>query len=205
LRTETVICDSRDFGIGRRLCAQNWYALRAVGENANRRLCDAEAADVLPAPDVATFERVTRPSKTDDGLQAPALRFGDNRVMAVLASMVGFCHLVTGFSNRELVERTSALLARTYTSRQATYDLRRLRRKGLILKVPEHQRYQLTADGRRIAVLFTKTYTRVLLRGLTALDLRLPKDISERSALATAWRKFEGVLHTFLEDSLLAA
>ena len=55
LRTETVISDTKDFGIGRRVCAQNGYALRAVGESANRCLGDAEAADAQPAPDVATF------------------------------------------------------------------------------------------------------------------------------------------------------
>jgi Mn-dependent DtxR family transcriptional regulator len=97
------------------------------------------------------------------------------------------------------------LLARPYTSRQATYDLRRLKRKGLILKLPNRQRYQLTPDGRRIAVLFSKTYTRVLLRGLTALDPHLPEDITQRSHLATAWRQFERVLDNFLEDGLLAA
>jgi len=50
LRTETVICDTRDFGIARRVCASNWYALRAVGESADRRLCDAETAAAQPAP-----------------------------------------------------------------------------------------------------------------------------------------------------------
>jgi hypothetical protein len=50
LRTETVICNTDDFGIGRRVCAQNWYALRAVGQSANRRLCDAEAADARQPP-----------------------------------------------------------------------------------------------------------------------------------------------------------
>ena len=87
LRTETVICNSRDFGVGRRVCAENWNALRAAGEMANRCLCEAEAADAMPAPDVVTFNLVARPSKTDDGLHAPAIRFGDQRVMAVLASL----------------------------------------------------------------------------------------------------------------------
>src|SRR5688500_18960365 len=41
LRTETVICNTRDSGIGRRVTAENWKALRAVGEAANQRLCDA--------------------------------------------------------------------------------------------------------------------------------------------------------------------
>src|SRR6476646_9578468 len=65
LRTETVICNTRDFGICRRVTADNWKALRAVGEQANQRLCDAQAADARPAPDVATFTQVTRPSQID--------------------------------------------------------------------------------------------------------------------------------------------
>jgi hypothetical protein len=148
LRTETVICDTQDFGIGRRVCATNWNALRAVGESANRRLCDAESADALPAPDVVTFHQVTRPSNSEDGLYTPPLRFGDPRVMAVLASLVGFCHLVEGFSNRQLLQYTTALLDALYATRQATYDLRRLKRKGLILKTPHSHRYQLTPLGR---------------------------------------------------------
>ncbi len=110
LRTETVICDTRDFGIGRRVCAENWHALRAVGESANRRLCDAEASDATPAPDVVTFNQVTRPTTTDEGLHAPGLRFGDPRVMAVLAALAGFCHVVAGFTNRQLVALVSKLL-----------------------------------------------------------------------------------------------
>ena len=204
LRTETVICNTRDCRIGRRVCAQNWNALRAVGDDANRRLTDAEATDALPAPDVATFETVTRPTHVE-GQYAPGLRFGDPRVMAVLASLVGFCHLIDGFTNRDLVERTAALLDRPYTNRQATYDLRRLRRKGLIAKIPKSLRYQLTAHGRRVAVLFTKTYGRQLAPGLTALDQRLPEPVSAKHQLATAWRRFERALDGFLDKNLQAA
>src|SRR6266478_8389840 len=205
LRTETVICDTDDFAIGRRVCAQNWNALRAVGESAHRSLCDAEAADAQPAPDVATFCQVTRPSTNDDGLYASGLRFGDQRVMAILAALVGFCHVVGGFTNGQLVGRTAALLNASYTSRQATYDLRRLKRKGPIGKLAGTRRYQLTALGRRVAVLFTKTYSRVLAPGLTALDPRLPEDISARSSLTTAWRALERVLDDFIETQLVAA
>jgi hypothetical protein len=205
LRTETVICDTRDFGIGRRVCAMNWYALRAVGESANRRLVDAEAADAQPAPDVATFREVTRPSMTEDGLHAPGLRFGDPRVMAILASLVGFCHLVAGFTNGQLVDRVSALMNAQYTSRQATYDLRRLRRKGMIVKLPHSHRYQLTSLGRRVAVLFTKTYGRVLAPGLAVLDPRLVEVTSHRSDLAIQWHQFERALENFIDRGLLAA
>src|SRR5579859_2450161 len=40
LRTETTINDTRDFGIGKRLC--NLPALRRLGFQANRRLLDAQ-------------------------------------------------------------------------------------------------------------------------------------------------------------------
>ena len=205
LPTETVICDSRDFGIGRRVCARNWYALRAVGEAANRRLCDAEAQDAQPAPDVVTFAKVTRPSTTDDGLYAPGLRFGDPRVMAILASLVGFCHLFTGFTNAQLVERASVLRDSPYTARHATYDLRRLKRKGLILKLPHSHRYQLTTLGRSIAVLFTKTYGPVLAPGLAVLDPRLPEDLAKRSPLARAWHQLQKTLDEFVDKALVAA
>src|SRR5579871_6503240 len=205
LRTETVICDTRDFGIGRRVCAKNWDALRAVGESANRRLCDAEAAVALPSPDVATFEQVTRPSVTSDGLYAPALRFGDHRVMAVLGSLITFCHIATGFTNGQLVSQVRALGETSYTKRQATYDLRRLKRKGLVEKQRKSRRYQLTSLGRRVAVLFTKTYCRVLAPGLAVLDVTLPSQITGRSQLGTAWNHFEQALAKYLEDALVAA
>ena len=129
LRTELVVSDTRDFGIGRRVTAANWKALVAVGRTVNRRLCDAEAADAMPALDVVTFSEVTCPSDTPDGLHAPALRFGDRRVMAVMAATVAFSHLIAGFDNRRLTRQVVILLDQPYSSRQATYDLRRLKRK----------------------------------------------------------------------------
>jgi hypothetical protein len=204
LRTETVVCNTQDFAIGRRVCAQNCNALRAVGESAHRCLCDAEAADAQPAPDVVTWAKVTRPSTTDEGLYAPGLRFGEQRVMAILAALVGFGFLIRGFTHRQLVERVGALRQSPYTSRQATYDLRRLRRKGLVAKIAGTQRYQLPSLGRRVAVRFTKTYGRVLAPGLSALDPRLPDAVAARSSLSTAWHGLERRLDEFIQANLVA-
>jgi hypothetical protein len=165
-----VIAHTRDFGIGRRVNAENWKALRAVGEHANQRLCDAQAADARPAPDVVTLAQVTRPSTTDDGQHAPALRFGDARVMALMAAIVGFCHVLTGFDNRTLTDLMGTLLDTSHTGRHATYDVRRLRRKGLIERLPHSHRYQLTRpDG-----------------GSLELDPALPEHLAKRSPLARA-------------------
>jgi hypothetical protein len=205
LRTELVISDTRDFGVGRRLTYGNWNALRTVGDNANQRLCDAEAADAMPAPDVATLNQVTRPSLTSDGQHAPALRFGDARAMALMAAITGFSHLIAGFDNRALVSRMRALADENYTSRQATYDLRRLRRKQIIRRTEGSHRYQLTPAGRAIAVLFTKAYGRILSPGLALLDPQLPQGLASRSPLAIAWKNLTTALDNFLDHGLAPA
>jgi len=204
LRTETVIADTRDFGIGRRICAKNWRALRAVGNNANQRLCDVQAAHARPAPDVVTLAQVTRPT-TENGLHAPALSFGDPRVMALLAVLLLWRHLLAGFRNRQLVWLMSNLLDRPYTNRQATYDLRRLRRKGLIERRPHSQTYQVTPYGRQVATLFSKAHMRVLAPGLALLSPNLPTDVQARSPVASTWRKFDAALESWMEKQLIAA
>ena len=52
---------------------------------------------------------------------------------------------------------------------QATYDLARLSRNGLITRVPHRNLYVLTPDGLRFAIFYTKVHERVL-RPLMAAD-----------------------------------
>jgi hypothetical protein len=125
--------------------------------------------------------------------------------MALMAAIVGFCHLLTGFDNRTLTELMGSLLDSPYATRQATYDLRRLRRKNLIERLPHSHRYQLTDRGRRVAVLFTKTYGRVLAPGLIAFDPTLSDDLAKRSPLATAWRNLNRELDRHIDNGLAAA
>ena len=137
LRTELVISDTRDFGIGRRVTAENWKALRAVGDAANRRLCDAQASDALPAPDVATFTQVTRPShhrrpaRPRTALRGPTGDGGHGRHRRLHPP-------ARRLRQSHLVKLVATLLDQPYTSRQATYDLRRLKRKDLIVRLPGH-------------------------------------------------------------------
>jgi hypothetical protein len=125
--------------------------------------------------------------------------------MALLASLVHFSHLLAAFTNRELVELVARLWDQPYSSRQATYDLRRLRRKGLITRLPGSQSYQLTPFGRRVAVLFTKAHGRVLAPGLALLDPLVPDDLAQRNPITTAWRQLDLALNEFVDAQLLAA
>jgi len=174
LRTETTINDPYDFGVGRELTDRNWQALCQLGHNVNARLLGAQLEACQCAPDPAALQAVVLPS-VHDGQPAPGLRFGDPRVMALLACACHYGHLFAGLTNRSLRAMIETLIP-GYSARQATYDLRRLRRKGLIYRVPRTQRYELTGEGRKIAVFFTKTYTRIVNPSLAELDPQLPPE-----------------------------
>lgn len=204
LRTETTINDSYDFGIGRLVTEANWQALVQVGQQINERLLDAQLEACACAPDAATLERVVLPSRDQQGQPAPALRFGDPRVQALLSSLCCFSHLFDGVSNKSLRTLVAARLP-GYTPRQMTYDLRRLRQNGFLVRIERSNRYRLTAEGRRLAVFFAKTYSRVLTPSLAELDPALPAEIAARSPLARSWRSFEHALDARINDAALAA
>ena len=137
----------------------------------NTRLLDTERVGlgcVLASP---VFERVAQSTLTEDGRRSPALRFGDPRVMAPLgAHCVGLNAL--GFTNRSLRAQVSHLLGAAlddYSRNQTSYDLARLRLNGLIQRRPGTNIYDLTPDGQRVAIFYTKVHDR-LLRPLIAAD-----------------------------------
>ncbi len=63
----------------------------------------------------------------------------------------------------------SHLLGVAYTVNQASYDLARLRLNGLIARRPGSNTYDLTPEGQRVAIFYTKVHDR-LLRPLIAAD-----------------------------------
>jgi hypothetical protein len=75
---------------------------------------------------------------------------------------------VAGFTHRSLRAQVSALLGSAYSPNQMSYDLTRLRRKGLIQRLPGRNRYILTPDGTRFALFYTKVHDRLLVPLLAA-------------------------------------
>ena len=162
LRTETVINDTYDFDVGRRLC--NLDDLKKIGFAANRRLLGVQRISHDCAIGAGRFDDLHRPCLVD-GQRASALRFGDPRVQALLGALVAFCHLPEGFRNRDLRDRVAPLIGLSvdeYHRGRMTYDLRRLRLHGLIERIPRSHRYRLTEAGLRIALCYHRTYARVL-------------------------------------------
>jgi hypothetical protein len=159
LRIETVCNDPKDLGCRRRL--HNLPELQAKARAANRRLLTIQRAGQDCVPSTTLFERVALPS-LEEGHRTGALRFGEPRTMALVGALCLALNATVGFTNRRLRAQVAGLLGGPYTASQMTYDLRRLRRKGLIRRLPSSQTYVLTSEGIRVAVFYTKVQGRLL-------------------------------------------
>ncbi len=202
LRTETTINDTRDFGIGRRL--HNLPALRAIGFQANRRLLDVQRISHDSAMGEDAFRGVTQPVEVE-GQRASALRYGDPTVLALFGALLCFHLLPRGFSNRQLREHFAPLLGKDpsqITPGQMTYQLRRLRLHGLIVRQPKTHRYCLTDFGLRVTLFFTRTYGRLLRPGLAHLTTQSP---APPSPLRRAFEKVEVAIIQWITQQKLAA
>jgi hypothetical protein len=177
-RTEGTFRNPHDFGVNKGL--SNLPYLQKIGRAINRRLLEVERVSHNSGLSGDSIQRVVQPTVTDDGEKAPALKFGQPRVMALFCALTLFQHLIDGFHNRDLRTRIVDLLGVTsneYTASQMTYDLRRLRLKGLIFRPPKTHRYFLTPHGWKIARLFTRLEARVFRPALamfTSNDAVLP-------------------------------
>jgi hypothetical protein len=192
LRTETTINDTRDFDIGKRL--KNLPALREVGFRANRRLLDVQTISQDCAVGEEVFRQVTQPCVVE-GQRASALRYGDTCVLALLSALLVFRLLPRGFCNRELREHLAPLLGEAssaLTQGRMTYQLRRLRLHGLIVRQAGTHRYGVTDQGLRVALFFTRSYARVLRPGLSQVAAEnLPEDPPLRRAFAQLERAMD--------------
>lgn len=168
LRTETTINNPWDVRANKGL--SNLPYLRSVGEAVNRRLVDAETLSHDCLLTDSSFERLQRPT-VRDGQRCVALRLGDRRVLALFQALCGFAHLPAGFRHRDLRPRVAALIGDPdYGANQMTYDLRRLRRRGLIARIQNTHLYLLTTYGLKVALFYSKLYLRIFRPAWAAVE-----------------------------------
>jgi hypothetical protein len=169
LRTETTINDPTDFRLRKGLASLD--QLRTIGDTINQNLLTHERVSHTCALPQDAFDRLQQPT-VEAGQRAPALRFGDPRVLALFQGLCHFAHLPEGFRNRDLRPLVASLLGRdltTYSAGAMTYDLRRLRLKGLIQRLPHTTRYTVTPFGLQVALFFSRVHLRILRPGAAAL------------------------------------
>jgi hypothetical protein len=203
LRTETTINDTTDFGVAKRLTSLP--ELRQLGFSANRRLLGVQTISHDPIRGAKAFTELTAPVVTDTGTRIPGLRFGDNRVHALLQALLIHRLLPHGFTNRELRTLTAPILGKRFediTAGQMTYDLRRLRAHGLIERVPRTRRYTVTDTGLQHALLFTHAHDHLLRPGLAQIANPSPP---QPSAFRRAARAYQAAFDDLTHQARLAA
>jgi len=177
-RTEGTFTNPNDFGVNKGL--KNLPYLQQIGRQINRRLLEVQRVSHNSGLSGDSIQRVVQPTVTEDGNKASGLKFGQPRVMALLLALTMFHHLIDGFRNHDLRQHVAGLLGvalSEYSPGQMTYDLRRLRLKGLIYRPPKSNRYFVTPYGWKVARLFSRLETRVFRPAMamfTANDAVLP-------------------------------
>jgi hypothetical protein len=198
LRTEMVFNNTQDFGIPRGL--KNFPRLVEMGYHFNERLLEQEQISQDCFLSLQEMRKLGQSSRMEDGQRASALRFADPRLMAVLEVLACHAYIPKEIGNRSLrgavAQRLEGVLE-PYSSAQMTYDLRRLRLKGLIERIGNSHRYRLTELGIRVVTFFTKLYHRLFAPGLAALlpDQAFPSD------LAIALNRVVEVLHAWTDQA----
>src|SRR5207253_3550069 len=122
--------------------------------------------------------------------------------MALFQALCAFTHLPHGFRNHDLRPAVEALLGHPYTTAQMTYDLRRLRLKGLIHRIPKTHRYTATSYGLKVAFFYAKLYLRIFRPNWPAL---LPEDDSFPRALRAALDALDREIQKLHEEAALVA
>ncbi|WP_245843398.1 hypothetical protein [Mycolicibacterium vulneris] len=201
LRTETTVNDTTDFSIGKRLT--NLPALREIGFSANRRLLHVQRLSHDPITGADALATITGAITTATGVRIPGLRLGQRRSHALLQALLTFGCQPNGFTNRDLRALTTelrGLAPAALTAGQITYDLRRLKSRGLITRIPHSHRYTVTVHGLHTAHLLTCLHDRFLPTGLAHLA-----DHTDAPALRAASRAYNEAIETLSRTTLLAA
>jgi hypothetical protein len=203
LRTETTINNPHDFGVTKRLTSLP--DLRQLGFTANRRLLGVQTISHDPIRGAKAFTELTAPILTDSATRIAGLRFGDDRVHALLRALLVHRLLPHGFTNRELRTLTAPLLGKRFediTAGQMTYDLRRLRAHGLIERIPGSRRYHVTDTGLQHALLFTHAHDHLLRTGLALTSDPSPP---RKTKLHNAARAYQAAFDELTQQARLAA
>ncbi|WP_310961259.1 hypothetical protein [Nocardioides terrisoli] len=197
LRTETTINNTYDFDIRKRLT--NLPALCEIGFTANRRLLDVQRLSHDPARGQQVFTTLNDPVTTETGARVAGLKFADTRAMALLHALLVFRLLPDGFTNRDLRDLVGQLLGTVMSAGQMTYDLRRLRVHGLIVRRAHSNRYQVTDTGIEHALFLTRAHDRLLRTGMAQLAGPEPHPLQAAS------RTYQHALDQLTKESGLAA
>ena len=141
LRFEAIVHNARDLGCGRVVAHFPTIVVR-LHDMLERFLTTLDCVDVAFISD-DTLDQLPLPSRLGR-TRVGGVDLNKPRTRMVLAAVLALAASPTGFSVSELAANITSKTAHgdlAYTRRQAAYDLKKLRAKGLITKLGRSRRY----------------------------------------------------------------
>jgi hypothetical protein len=116
--------------------------------------------------DRGQLRKPAEPTVMENGKRIPGLKIDHPRQLAVMHALVRFANIAAGsqFCTRDLHGHVAEALGVTtdqYTLGSLSYDISKLRAKGLVKKVERSRRYRLTQEGYSLCVVFLKLFERI--------------------------------------------
>jgi hypothetical protein len=154
LRFEAIVHNTKELGLGRGIDKFPAIVSRLAGMT--ERFCTTlDCVDVGFLPD-ATLDQLPLPSQIG-ATRVGGVDLNKPRIRAALAAVLALSAAPGGFTVADLAAKVHAMTGNTsYTTRQAAYDLRKLRGKQLVDKPARTRRYRVpTLAARIITALLT--------------------------------------------------
>jgi len=166
LRCEIVLHNARGLKIGNNL--MRWPMMVKHLQGVLKRFLDVVQSVDAPAIDDGTWDALPKPSQVGQS-RVTGIQLTDARLSAVMKSVLALATQPDGFTSGELAVQVREHLGcadSEYQTRQAAYDLKKLRGKQLVDKVGKSRRYLAPAAGLRtitaLLVLRDKVFKPVL-------------------------------------------
>jgi len=94
-----------------------------------------------------TWDQLREPSRVGE-TRVPGIDISKTRMRLFIEAVIALAAKPGGFSVKDLAGKVHEMAPSTaYTQSQAAYDLRKLRGKGFVVKVPSSHRYLCSAEG----------------------------------------------------------
>jgi len=206
LRFEAIVHNTKELGCGRRLerFPQIVARLQQILEQFLNNLYCMDASFVSDE----TLDQLPTPSQVGQS-QVGGIDVNKPRMRAVLNAVLSLACSPDGLTVGQLAETVRSQLGATasrYDARRAAYDIRKLRGKGLINKIPESRRYTIPPQAiRTIAalVILREKVLRPILAGVGKPKIgRRPKNWSSIDEHYEAIRRS---MFTLMQDLRIVA
>jgi len=148
LRFEATVHNAKELRCPRGLAHFDQIIARLAGM-ADRFATALDCADVSFLPD-GILDQLPQPSRLG-ATRTGGIDLSKPRIRAALAAALALAPAPRGFTTAEFTAKVTSISGQgSYTSRQAAYDIRKLRSKNLAVRQDSSRRYQVPPQAARI-------------------------------------------------------